>query len=141
MKKESQSRSKQESKERYLKLPLVYSCSGCSSAAQLANSLAVRLDRELLAEMSCIAGVGGDLRPLLKTAKAGRKILVMDGCPLNCAKKCLERHGVSPTTHIDLSKAGVSKNYHEDATPEEYNKAWNDVILPEIVKLKDGSSD
>jgi len=40
-------------------LPLVYSCSGCSSAAQLANQLAIRLDREGLAETSCIAGVGG----------------------------------------------------------------------------------
>ena len=27
-------------------LPLVYSCSGCSSAAQMANHVALRLDRE-----------------------------------------------------------------------------------------------
>ncbi|MFZ2289261.1 MAG: putative zinc-binding protein, partial [Halopseudomonas yangmingensis] len=26
-------------------LPLIYSCSGCSNVAQLANTLAVRLDR------------------------------------------------------------------------------------------------
>ena len=26
--------------------PLVYSCSGCSSAAQLANHVAVRMDRK-----------------------------------------------------------------------------------------------
>ncbi|MBS3959615.1 MAG: hypothetical protein KGZ52_09465, partial [Xanthomonadaceae bacterium] len=37
-------------------LPLVYSCSGCSSAAQLANRLALMLDRDGEAEMSCIAG-------------------------------------------------------------------------------------
>ena len=30
--------------------PLVYSCSGCSNVAQLANTLAVRLDRAGLAE-------------------------------------------------------------------------------------------
>lgn len=39
-------------------LPLVYSCSGCSSAAQMANYVAVQLDRRGAAEMSCIAGVG-----------------------------------------------------------------------------------
>jgi len=33
-------------------LALVYSCSGCSSTAQLANSLAVRLDRSGEAQMS-----------------------------------------------------------------------------------------
>jgi uncharacterized metal-binding protein len=38
-------------------LPLVYSCSGCSSAAQMANSIALRLDREGHAEMSCISEI------------------------------------------------------------------------------------
>ena len=46
-------------------LPLVYSCSGCSNLAQLANDLALRLDRDGLAEMSCIAGVGGDVPALV----------------------------------------------------------------------------
>ena len=40
--------------------PLVYSCSGCSSATQMANHIAVKLDRQGEAEMSCIAGVGGN---------------------------------------------------------------------------------
>ena len=39
--------------------PLVYSCSGCSNAAQMANQMALWLDCEGEAEMSCIAGVGG----------------------------------------------------------------------------------
>ncbi|MEI2401086.1 putative zinc-binding protein, partial [Paenibacillus phytohabitans] len=32
-------------------LPLVYSCSGCSSAAQTANTIAIKMDRENVAEM------------------------------------------------------------------------------------------
>ena len=31
--------------------PLIYSCSGCSSAAQLANHVAVRLDRAGVADV------------------------------------------------------------------------------------------
>jgi uncharacterized metal-binding protein len=50
---------------------LIYSCSGCSSAAQTANTVAVRIDRQGLAEMSCIAGVGGDVPSLVRTAKSG----------------------------------------------------------------------
>lgn len=34
--------------------PLV-SCSGCSSAAQTANMIAIKMDRQQIAEMSCIA--------------------------------------------------------------------------------------
>lgn len=116
-------------------LPLVYSCSGCSSAAQLANALAVRLDRERRAEMSCIAGVGGDVPSLVKTARSGRPILVLDGCPLHCAKRCLDRYDVPIAAHVDLSRAGVKKRAHEDATPEESARAWSDSVLPALDRL------
>ena len=62
--------------------PLVYACSGCSSAAQLANHVALQLDRRGVAEMSCIAGVGGDVPKLVRLATSGRPIVALDGCPL-----------------------------------------------------------
>lgn len=97
-----------------LQLPLVYSCSGCSSAAQMANHLALRLDRAGAAEMSCIAGVGGDVPHLLKIARAGRPIVALDGCPLDCARSCLARHGIGVDLHHVLSDHGVRKRYHAD---------------------------
>jgi len=98
-------------------LPLVYSCSGCSSAAQLANYLAVQLDRSGDAEMSCIAGVGGDVPHLLKPAKSGRPIIALDGCPLVCVQSCLARHGLVPSRHYQLHQHGVKKRNHADFDP------------------------
>lgn len=99
-------------------LPLVYSCSGCSDAAQLANHLAVRLDRAGLAEMSCIAGVGGGVPNLVRKARdaheAARPILALDGCVLACTRACLAQQGLSPTRHIRLNEMGVRKQYHAD---------------------------
>jgi uncharacterized metal-binding protein len=95
-------------------LPLVYSCSGCSSAAQMANHVALQLDRRGVAEMSCIAGVGGDVPSLLKVARSGRPIVVVDGCPLVCASKCLARHGIQPELHLQLGAHGVKKRLHAD---------------------------
>ncbi|MBP9061778.1 MAG: putative zinc-binding protein [Rhodoferax sp.] len=100
-------------------LPLVYSCSGCSSAAQLANHVALQLDRRGVAEMSCIAGVGGDVRSLLKTARSGRSIIALDGCPLVCVKSCLSRHQIEADRHYQLSTYGVKKKYHADFDPNE----------------------
>ena len=100
-------------------LPLVYSCSGCSSAAQLANQVALRLDRKGIAEMSCIAGVGGDVPHLLKTALSGRPIIALDGCPLVCVKSTLARHGVVPDRHYQLQQYGVKKRKHEDFDAEQ----------------------
>ncbi|MBG7008714.1 putative zinc-binding protein [Pseudomonas aeruginosa] len=95
-------------------LPLVYACSGCSNVAQLANDLALRLDRARLAEMSCIAGVGGDVPLLVRRARSGRPLLALDGCPLHCVKGCLARHEVTPTLHLTLSEHGLKKRYGED---------------------------
>ena len=95
-------------------LPLVYSCSGCSSAAQMANHLAIALDRRGLAEMSCIAGVGGDVPKLVRVAKSGRPIIGIDGCALACVRNCLARHGVEPEVYHLLSDQGVRKRYQAD---------------------------
>ncbi|HRP55813.1 putative zinc-binding protein [Agriterribacter sp.] len=99
--------------------PLIYSCSGCSSAAQMANYIAVTADRSGDAEMSCIVGVGGKVKKLVKTALSNRKIVVLDGCPLSCAKACLANHGIEPAVHIELSGLGVKKIQHGDFDPEQ----------------------
>jgi uncharacterized metal-binding protein len=111
-------------------LPLVYSCSGCSSSAQMANWLAVRLDREGLVEMSCIAGVGGDVVPLVKAAQQEKPRIVIDGCPLACAKACLARHHLDASAHINLLEWGVPKKLHEDFDPVQATK-----ILDRIKKV------
>ena len=108
--------------------PLVYSCSGCSSAAQLANHVAVRLDRSGVAEMSCIAGVGGDVASLVKTAHSGRPILALDGCALVCVKSSLERHGITATRHYQLQQYGVRKRQHEDFDPAQAQQVLEQVV-------------
>jgi uncharacterized metal-binding protein len=108
-------------------LPLVYSCSGCSSAAQMTNWLAIQLDRLGSAEMSCIAGVGGDVPSLVRTATSGRPIIAIDGCRLECARHCLERHGVTPTVHHVLSDSGVKKRFGEDFDPAEASAVLDDL--------------
>jgi uncharacterized metal-binding protein len=99
-------------------LPLVYACSGCSSAAQLANHIAVRLDRAGDAEMSCIAGLGGDVAGIVRIATdavaAGRPIVAIDGCALACVRQSLARHGIAPSRHVELWRMGVRKRQHED---------------------------
>lgn len=112
------------------RLPLVYSCSGCSSAAQMANYIAVKLDRRDEAEMSCIAGVGGDVGPLVRTARSGRPILALDGCALQCVKNSLAQRGVEPTRHVLLREYGVRKHYRSD-----FDIAEADRVLEQTVRI------
>jgi len=103
-------------------LPLVYSCSGCSNIAQLANRVAIEMDRECTAEMSCIAGVGGGVKNLVKVAKSDRPIIALDGCPLHCVKNCLENNEISATHHYTLTEHGIKKQYHFDYDPADVKR-------------------
>ena len=113
------------------KLTLVYACSGCSSAAQLANHLAVRLDREGSAEMSCIAGVGGHVPKLVRTAqeaaRRGRPIVALDGCALACVRASLAQHDLQPTVHIQLAQRGVKKVYRTDFDEDQAHTLLSEV--------------
>lgn len=59
--------------------------------------------------MSCLAGVGGRVKPLLRTAEQAQRILVIDGCPFNCARHTLLKAGISQFEHLALQEAGLRK--------------------------------
>ena len=117
------------------KLPLVYSCSGGASAAQMANRIAITLDRRNLAEMSCIAGVGGDVRNLVNVAKSGRPIVAIDGCVLACVKNSLARHDVQPTIWHELSKYEVKKVYQADPDQAQVDEVLS-IVTDSMVSLQ-----
>lgn len=96
--------------------------------ALLANTLAVRLDRAGLAEMSCIAGVGGRVASLVSKANSGRPILAIDGCRLQCVRGCLDQHGVRASEHLVLSEQGLKKRYGEDFSGETVEQIYLEVV-------------
>ena len=89
--------------------PIIYACSGCSDAGELADRIARRLSLEGVGKMSCLAGVGGHVRHLVAIAKKAERVLVIDGCPINCARKTLELAGVTQMDHLELHELGLRK--------------------------------
>jgi uncharacterized metal-binding protein len=101
----------------------------------MANHFALRLDREGLAEMSCIAGVGGGVPALVRTARKPRAILALDGCPLHCVLACLNQAGIEATSCVDLSLSGVRKLKKSDFSRAEAERVWHESILPAVQAL------
>lgn len=89
--------------------PVVYSCSGCSDAGELADRIARRLHADGTAQMSCLAGIGGRVKHLMNIAESAPSILAIDGCPINCARKTLELAGLTPVKHLELHRLGFRK--------------------------------
>ena len=88
---------------------VVYTCSGCSDAGELADRIARQLSRDDVARMSCLAGIGGRVKSLVTTAERAERILVVDGCPLNCARHTLRLAGFQRFDHLELHKLGIRK--------------------------------
>jgi uncharacterized metal-binding protein len=59
--------------------------------------------------MSCLAGIGGRVKNLMSKAERAQEILVIDGCPLNCARNTLQLAGFQGFQHLELHRLGMRK--------------------------------
>jgi uncharacterized metal-binding protein len=90
---------------------VIYACSGCSDAGELADRTARALSQNNLGEMSCLAGIGGRVKPLMSKAEKAGHIVAIDGCPLNCSRHTLEQAGFSSVHHLELHSLGFRKGH------------------------------
>jgi uncharacterized metal-binding protein len=60
-------------------------------------------------KMYCLAGLGGRVGAIMETTKAAAKVLAIDGCPQECARKTLEQAGITGFQHLKLSELGFIK--------------------------------
>ena len=88
--------------------PVVFACSGCSPAGQLANPLALELDRRGIAEMSCLAGLGAEKPVFLKLAER-RPLWIIDGCPIECGEGVTAKVGRPMVLHLRLHDLDIKK--------------------------------
>ncbi len=75
---------------------MVLACSGGSNVGQLSNEAAIRLTKEGVGKIYCLAGIGGDLDAFVASAKGVDNILLIDGCELGCGLAVLKRHNITP---------------------------------------------
>ena len=86
---------------------LIYACSGAADVGAIADLTARKLSREGFGGMSCLAAIGANVSGFVESAKSAENI-VIDGCPVACARGTLERIGVACTAHV-LTDLGLVK--------------------------------
>jgi len=88
---------------------LIFSCSGAADVGHISDLTARKLTREGAGKMFCLAGIGGRVSGILETTRAASKILAIDGCPLDCARKSLDEAGINEFEHLRLTDLGMEK--------------------------------
>ena len=88
---------------------LIFACSGAADVGKIADLSARKLTEDGVGKMSCLAGVGGRVKPLMEIAKGAKAILAIDGCPLHCGRNTLEQAGFKDFEHLCLADIGMVK--------------------------------
>jgi uncharacterized metal-binding protein len=88
----------------------IVSCSGASNTGKYADDVARQLSASGEANMICLAKVAIGDKNLIKNLKAQEsKIIVLDGCVLNCAEKILAKEGITNFIHLNTTDFGIVK--------------------------------
>ncbi|MDD2706740.1 MAG: putative zinc-binding protein [Verrucomicrobiae bacterium] len=88
---------------------LVFPCSGASDVGEITDRAARQLTKRGKGRMYCLAGIGGHIPDMIENTKKAAKILVIDGCPQDCARKTMDQGGFSKFEYLRLSDMGLEK--------------------------------
>ena len=88
---------------------LIFACSGAADVGALADRAARQMTLDQIGKMYCLAGIGGDVKSIQETTRSASKILAIDGCPQECARKTLERAGFTGFQHLKIFDLGLQK--------------------------------
>jgi len=88
----------------------IVSCSGASNTGKYADEVARQLSASGQANMICLAKVAISDQALIQKVKAKEtKLVVLDGCPINCAEKILRKEGITNIIHINTTDFDIVK--------------------------------
>ena len=106
----------------------IFPCVGASNVGQISNKVAIELANNGVGTMMCTVGIGGHVPGLVKSAEGCEHIIVIDGCPLKCAKKTLEHAGINVDKHIVLTELDIKKDHELNVSPDQVKEALKKVI-------------
>ena len=97
----------------------IFPCAGAANVGQLSNRIAIELEKQGIGNLMCTVGIGARAPGLMKSAEASDRIIVIDGCPVNCASKTLELAGFKADRQIVISELGIEKSKEKDLKDKE----------------------
>ena len=87
---------------------LVYACSGAANTGLLADQVMRALNREGVADSTCLAAMGADLSGFLESARNATENIVLDGCKVSSGKRIFEKNAIS-FQHFIMTDFDVEK--------------------------------
>ena len=107
---------------------MIFPCAGACNVGQLSNDLAKRLSNNGIGKMACIAAVGAGGIMAINAVKGAKIVLILDGCPIGCAKKIVEKNGITIGVQVLMTSIGMKKTDNLSYDDGQMEKAYQLII-------------
>ena len=87
----------------------VVSCSGASNTGKYSDVVARQLMQSGQAKMLCLARFSIDKQFAEKSKTEIDKLVVLDGCPINCAELIMKQAGITDFIHLSTTDFDIKK--------------------------------
>ncbi len=114
---------------------LIFCCSGASNVGALSYLTAMRLAQEGSGNFSCIAGIGGNIPPMIRAAKDAQERIVIDGCPTGCARRIMDSNLIPIDRYVIVTELGIKKTHDFDVDDRDV-----DTIAREVKRSRNNAS-
>jgi uncharacterized metal-binding protein len=88
---------------------LVLPCSGASDVGGLTDRAARQMTLDGTGKMFCLAGISGRVEGIMEKTKGAARVLVIDGCDEECARKTMELAGFKEFQYLKMGTMGFKK--------------------------------
>lgn len=101
---------------------IIFPCAGQANTGQLTNLAAIQLTEEGFGSIACVALLAIGSEGLVASAKNVDEVVILDGCPMVCARKIAEAQGVPIGQHLVMTELGITKGPSKSYTGDDIEK-------------------
>ncbi len=98
---------------------IIFPCAGQANTGQITNLAAIQLTEEGFGSIACVALLATGAEGLVAGAKDADEVVVLDGCPMLCARKIAEAEGVPVGQHLVVTDLGIAKESSRSYTDDD----------------------
>ena len=101
---------------------IIFPCAGQANTGQLTNLAALQLTEEGYGSIACVALLATGAENLIANAMKADEVVILDGCPMLCAKKIAGAQGIAAGQHLVVTELGITKGPSKNYTNDDIEK-------------------
>ena len=101
---------------------IIFPCAGQANVGQLTNLAAIQLTEEGYGNIACVALLAISTESLIANAMTADEVVILDGCPMLCARKIAGAQGIAAGQHLVMTELGITKGPSKSYTDDDVEK-------------------